>query len=83
MSCSLVHCRCLILDLFQAAVSVPRSAGAVSGIVSLVLWCNMVEHCKNSCPGGATAYLGGYHCLSSGSHSDDKASLSSSETLLE
>ena len=33
--------------------------------------------------GGATAYLGGCHCLSGGSHSDNKASLSSSETALE
>ena len=33
--------------------------------------------------GGATAYLGGCHYLSGGSHSDDKASLSSSQTVLE
>ena len=33
--------------------------------------------------GRATAYLGGCHCLSGGSHSDNKASLSSSETALE
>ena len=30
--------------------------------------------------GGATAYLRGCHCLSGGSHSDNKASLGSSET---
>ena len=32
---------------------------------------------------GAAAYLGGCHCLSRGSHSDNKASLSSSETAFE
>ena len=33
--------------------------------------------------GGATAYLEGCHCLSGGSYSDNKASLSSSETAVE
>ena len=58
-----------------------------------------VEHCKYTCPGGATAYMGGASAyleggataylasstfyLVGGSHSDNKASFSSSETVLE
>ena len=50
----------------------------------------LVEHCKYTCPGGATDYLGGCHCLSGRlpllilwSNSDNTASLSSSEAVLE